>query len=102
MALGEKRGIEIGEKRGLQRGEKLGEKRGLQRGEKLGEKRGLQRGLAPTIRLFERRLGRPLAKSEQRMLHVRLDTLGPDRLADVVLDLSPEELTAWLADRNAT
>jgi len=27
-----------------------------------------------------------------------LGTLGPQRLGDVVLDLSPEELARWLSD----
>jgi hypothetical protein len=74
-----------------------GEKRGLERG----VKQGLERGLAPLIRLFQRRLGRDLAEAERATLSKRLTKLGPDRLGDVVLDLSPQELAAWLSDPNA-
>jgi hypothetical protein len=35
-------------------------------------------------------------------LHDRLGRLGADRLGDVVLDLAPEALAAWLADPTAT
>ena len=31
----------------------------------------------------------------------RTETLGTDRLGDLVLDLSVDELAAWLADPNA-
>jgi hypothetical protein len=50
--------------------------------------------------LFERRLGRALREDERARLHERTETLGPDRLGDLVLDLSVEELAAWLADPN--
>ncbi len=66
-----------------------------------GEKRGLNQGLAPLVRLYERRLGRALAEGERTALSKRLGTLGPERLGDVVLDLSPQELASWLADPNA-
>jgi predicted transposase/invertase (TIGR01784 family) len=63
-----------------------------------GHEKGLEEGLAPLARLYERRLGRALAESEHAILRERLTTLGPDRLGDVVLDLSSEELGRWLAD----
>jgi hypothetical protein len=34
-------------------------------------------------------------------LLARFDTVGPDRLGDVVLDLTPEALGAWLTDPDA-
>lgn len=49
-------------------------------------------------RLFEQRLKRPLGKNERHTLGTRFDVLGADRLGDVVLNLSAEELVAWLAD----
>jgi hypothetical protein len=58
----------------------------------------LKRGLA---RLFERKLRRSFTEEEQRMFAERLETLGADRLGDVVLDLTPEQLAAWLADPDA-
>lgn len=53
------------------------------------------------LRLFARRLGRSLSADEQATLVQRLDSVGPDRLGDVVLDLSPAELATWLADPDA-
>jgi hypothetical protein len=52
-------------------------------------------------RLFERRLGRELARTERVTLTKRMTALGPDRLGDVVLDLAPQELAKWLADPDA-
>jgi len=54
------------------------------------------------VRLYASRLGRPFTAAERAELLRRLDTLGPDRIGDVVLDLAPEQLAAWLADPNAT
>jgi isocitrate lyase len=50
------------------------------------------------LRLFSRRLQRALTDVERAVIVARLDTLGADRLGDVVLDLSAPELSAWLAD----
>ena len=65
-------------------------------------KMGLEKGFEPVARLFARRIGRALVPSEREALVQRLDTLGPDRLLDVGLALSPEALTTWLADPVAT
>ncbi len=46
--------------------------------------------------------GRPLADAERAEVLRRLDTLGPDRIGDVVLDLERDALAAWLADPDAT
>ena len=53
------------------------------------------------VRLFERRLARPLSNDEHATFGKRLKTVGLDRLGDVVLELSPQDLAAWLADPNA-
>ncbi|MBK9264914.1 MAG: hypothetical protein IPM54_34675 [Polyangiaceae bacterium] len=58
-------------------------------------------GLAPLVHLFERRLARRLSDDEHAILRKRLKAVGPERLGDVVLDLSPQELAVWLADPNA-
>jgi hypothetical protein len=50
---------------------------------------------------FERRLGRALTDIEAAELGRRLNALGPERLGDVVLDLTSAELTSWLADSSA-
>jgi len=52
--------------------------------------------------LYARRLGRPITPAEHAELLRRLDTLGADRIGDVVLDLPPDALAVWLADPNAT
>jgi len=44
----------------------------------------------------------PLADADRRAVATRLDLVGPERLADVVLDLDGDALAAWLADPNAT
>ena len=59
---------------------------------------GMQQGLAPLLRLFSRRLERPLTDVERAVVTARLSTLGADRLGDVVLDLSAPALASWLAD----
>jgi hypothetical protein len=55
----------------------------------------------PLQRQFARRLGRPLTEGETATLLARFDTVGPDRLGDVVLDLTPEALAQWLTDPDA-
>jgi hypothetical protein len=62
---------------------------------------GSRKGISPLVRLFERRLSRPLTEAEQLTLVGRLDTVGPARLGDVVLDLDTAALSAWLADPDA-
>jgi hypothetical protein len=66
-----------------------------------GKKQGEKRGLAPLVSQIQRRLGRNLADAEKATLSKRLTKLGPDRLGNVVLDLSAQDLDAWLADPNA-
>ena len=68
---------------------------------KQGVKQGVKKGLAPLVRLFSRRLDRALTLDERRILAQRLDTLGADRLGDVVLDLTTAELAAWIVDPDA-
>lgn len=58
-------------------------------------------GLQPLVHLFERRMRRPLSEVELLTLQERLDRLGANRLGDVVLDLSPEDLGTWLSDPSA-
>ena len=63
-----------------------------------GMKEGIEEGLKPLAHQFERRLGRSLTEGEHHTLRERLDRFGAARLGDVVLDLSPEALMAWLSD----
>ncbi|HVK67528.1 MAG TPA: hypothetical protein VM694_23745 [Polyangium sp.] len=75
-------------------------KEGLEDGRQKGREEGLQTGLAPLAHLFERRLRRPLTSTERATLAERLLQQGAERLGDVVLDLSPEDLATWLAATN--
>lgn len=54
-----------------------------------GRSEGVGKGLGPVERQFARRLGRPITAAEHAELLRRLDTLGPERIGDVVLDLAP-------------
>lgn len=54
-------------------------------------------GMAPLVRLFERRLRRPLTEAEHAILRERWTTMGPRRLVDLALDLTSEVLGRWLA-----
>jgi hypothetical protein len=80
-----------------ERGQQAGQQEGFDRG----TKEGFERGAQSLAHLFERRLGRPLHDDERALLRERNETLGPDRVGDVVLDLSADELAAWLADPGA-
>jgi hypothetical protein len=67
-----------------------------------GKAKGQQEGIGLLAHLVERRLARPLESAERAALVRRLGTLGPERLGDVVLDLTPEALAAWLAAPDAS
>lgn len=66
-----------------------------------GIEQGIEKGIRSLVHLFERRLGRPLRDDERACIQERNGRLGPDRVGDVVLDLSPEALAVWLADPSA-
>jgi hypothetical protein len=68
--------------------------------EELAEK-GIEKGIQPLLHQFERKLGRPLTLEESSTIRDRIGLLGPDRVGDVVLDLSSESLAAWLSDPSA-
>ncbi|MFO0604296.1 MAG: hypothetical protein U0324_14025, partial [Polyangiales bacterium] len=79
--------------------------RGRTEGHSEGRSEGRTEGRAEALRTverqFARRLGRQITTAEHAELLRRLDTLGPDRIGDVVLDLAPDALAAWLADPDA-
>lgn len=67
-----------------------------------GRQQGMQQGQRTTLlRQIAHKLARPLTDEERARVAARLDSLGPDRLGDVVLDLSPTALADWLADPDA-
>lgn len=66
-----------------------------------GVRHGVERGLAPTAHLFARKMGRPLSGRERAIIAERLNSLGPERLGDVALDLDGPALAAWLANPRA-
>ncbi|UQA59019.1 hypothetical protein [Polyangium aurulentum] len=57
----------------------------------------LEGELKPLVRQFERRLARALAPAERAQLAQRVREQGAERVGDLVLDLTPDELAAWLA-----
>jgi hypothetical protein len=70
--------------------------------EKKARNEGQNEGRQQTLfHLFARKLGRGLTEDEQASIRRRLALVGPDRVGDVALDLEPEALAAWLADRDA-
>ena len=74
----------------------------LQKRHDEGRTEGLTEGLTLIVRQFERKFGRVLSEAERASLSARLDTVGPARLGDVVLDLDGPALDAWLTDPAAT
>ena len=71
-------------------------------GRQQGVQQGMQQGQRMTLlRQIAHKLARPLTDEERARVAARLDALGPDRLGDVVLDLSPTALADWLADPDA-
>jgi hypothetical protein len=57
--------------------------------------KGLEKGLAPLVHQFERKLRRPLTQHERQALAQQLDLLGPERIGDLVLESTPEQLAVW-------
>jgi hypothetical protein len=49
-------------------------------------------------KLSEKRLKRALREEERDALARKLQTLGAERISDLLLDASPQELLAWLLD----
>ena len=74
---------------------------GLEQGRQLGLEQERAKAAQGLVHMFERRLSRPLAEAEKATIRERYDSVGPVRLGDVVLDLKPAELSAWLADPDA-
>ncbi|WP_438001193.1 hypothetical protein WMF26_17005 [Sorangium sp. So ce185] len=66
-------------------------------GKAAGLKEGLEKGVALLAHQVERRLGRPLTAEERGRLYGRLHADGPEKVGDVVLDLSVDDLSIWLA-----
>jgi hypothetical protein len=62
---------------------------------------GRSEGLRPVVSMCELRLGRALTEAERTAVSARLDVVGPRRLGEVVLQLAPDALAAWLADPEA-
>jgi hypothetical protein len=93
MRDGLEQGMEQGLKKGLQKGRQEGLQQGLQEG--------LQRALAPLVRVFEWRLGRPLTDGERVRIAKRMNNDNSALIGDAVVNLSREELTKWIAPRKS-
>lgn len=77
-------------------------RQGLEKGMEKGLEQGLEKGRQQEIlHLFAFKLGRPISDEEQAVLRGRFDTIGPDRVGAVLLQLPGDALAAWLADPNA-
>jgi predicted transposase YdaD len=81
--------------------ENRGLERGRSEGRQQGQREGRQQGLDLVAHQFTRKLGRPLTERQRATILRRFDTLGPERLGDVVLDLDAAALAAWLANPRA-
>ncbi len=96
------KGIEQGIAKGIERGIERGIEQGIAKGVQRGIERGIEQGIAPLLSLISRKLRRPLTDADRRAVATHLDLVGPERLADAVLDLDGDALSAWLRDPNAT
>src|SRR5690606_32421401 len=67
-----------------------------------GKTEGKLEGLLPLLHLYERRLARPLTSEEHRTIFARFDTLGPERLGDVLFEMDAEGLEQWLKDESVS
>jgi len=94
---GMEKGLETGLAQGLEKGLEKGLAKGLETGLEKGREEGEHRTL---LRLFERRLGRPLSAAEHARLGERIHTQGAEKIADLVIDLSADDLATWLAATN--
>jgi len=85
----------------FEEGKALGLEQGIVKGLEQGIVKGLEQGmvkgqLEAFVHQAERRLRRPLHVDEHRALADRLQTEGPNRVGDAILDLSADELLTWL------
>ncbi|MFO0646162.1 MAG: hypothetical protein U0326_07980 [Polyangiales bacterium] len=88
--------------RGRDEGIALGRDEGIALGRDEGIALGRDEGIAPLLRVVSRRLGRDLRPEERSALARHIETPeGAARLGDLVIDLSPADLAAWLADPDA-
>ncbi len=77
------------------------EQRGFDRGVEKGIEKGIERGIAPTVYQFARRLGRSLTETERGTLAARLDSIGPERIAEVASEFDAAALAKWLKNPRA-
>lgn len=71
---------------------------GFSQGITQGITQGIPQGsLKVTVRQIERRLGRPLSAVERDNVLAHITTDGPERVGDLVLDLTVDALAAWVA-----
>jgi hypothetical protein len=92
-------GHQEGLQEGLRKGIQEGRQEGIQEGRQEGIQEGRQEGSLGVLRKqSEKRLKRALREEERDALARKLQTLGAERISDLLLDASPQELLAWLLD----
>lgn len=74
----------------------------LAQGRAEGKAEGIAKVFDAVERMCERRLARPLRADESATLLARIDTLGAERIGDVLLDLEPDALARWIAAPDAS
>ena len=92
---------ETAHRQGLEKGLEKGRQQGLELVKNIKEtaqRQGQEKGL---VQLFALKLARPISDEEQAVLRGRFDTIGPDRIGALLLQLPGDALAAWLADPNA-
>lgn len=76
--------------------ERKGVQKGIRLGLEQGREQGREQGLAPLLHQFERRLRRALTTHERAAIARQLGQLGANRIGDLVLESTPQQLAAWL------
>ncbi|HRI71511.1 MAG TPA: hypothetical protein PK156_45065 [Polyangium sp.] len=77
-------------------GKKVGLKEGLKEGLARGREEGREEGLRLLTLMIERRLGRRLRAAERRWVGVLVSRDGLEKLGAAVIDVSPQELEAYV------
>ena len=98
------KGKRQGHQQGLREGQRQGRRQGLHEGRQQGlhegHEQGLHEGHLDTLALLvETRTGKPLGATRRKRLAQRIEELGLPRVTDLLANLPPKEVAAWLTGR---